>query len=148
MSTCRHVDRFNFFQHVVGLVQNFTWALPMGIWTLYLPRVWYYPYLLELWDTGPHQDPARKKDKKRRQTKKRDDRWTDRHAKLGQKKTKNEKSANGRSAGRHWIGGKKGGKDCWDPEIIFGGICSFSIIGNDETKFQSWRAPLHKETNY
>jgi hypothetical protein len=47
----------------------------------------------------PHQDPARKKRwKMRRQTEKRDDRWTDRHAKLGQKKSKNGKSVNGKSA--------------------------------------------------
>jgi hypothetical protein len=46
-------------------------------------------FLLELWDTGPHQDPARKKDEKG------DDRQADSHAKLGQKKKKNEKSANG-----------------------------------------------------
>jgi hypothetical protein len=32
------------------------------------------------------------------------------------------------------LGGKKGGKYYWDPEIIFGAICSFSIIGNDEKK--------------
>ncbi len=49
-------------------------------------------YMLELWDTGPHQHPAREKDKKR------DDRQADRHAKLGQKKKKNGKSANGESA--------------------------------------------------
>ncbi len=36
-------------------------------------------------------------------------------------------------SGRHWIGGKKRGKYYWDPKIIFGRICSFSIIGNDET---------------
>jgi hypothetical protein len=31
------------------------------------------------------------------------------------------------------LGGGRGRKYYWDPEIIFGGICSFSIIGNDET---------------
>ncbi len=41
--TCRHVNKLDFFQHVVGLVYNFIKALPMGIWTLYLSQVWYYP---------------------------------------------------------------------------------------------------------
>jgi hypothetical protein len=31
------------------------------------------------------------------------------------------------------LGGERGGKYYWDPKIIFGGICSFCIIGNDET---------------
>jgi hypothetical protein len=30
MSTCRHLRTFDFFQHVVGLVQNITSALPSG----------------------------------------------------------------------------------------------------------------------
>ncbi len=30
MSTCRHFSRFDFFQQVVGLVQNFTYAHPFG----------------------------------------------------------------------------------------------------------------------
>jgi hypothetical protein len=46
-------------------------------------------YVLELWDTGPHQDPARKK---------RDNRQANRHAKFGQKKKKNGKSAKGKIA--------------------------------------------------
>jgi hypothetical protein len=33
------------------------------------------------------------------------------------------------------LGGERGGKYFWDPEIMFDGICSFSIIGNDETNF-------------
>jgi hypothetical protein len=32
------------------------------------------------------------------------------------------------------LGGKRRGKYYWDPEIIFDTICSFSKIGNDETK--------------
>jgi hypothetical protein len=41
----------------------------------WLSREYIHIYLLEMWDTGPHQDPARKKrQKKRQQTQKRDNR--------------------------------------------------------------------------
>jgi hypothetical protein len=40
-----------------------------------------------------------------------------------------------RLTGRHWIGGGgKGKTNYWDPKIIFCVICSFSKIGDDETK--------------
>lgn len=51
--TCWHLSRFDFFQHVLGLLQNFTYALLLGIGTLHLPQggenfPWFLPGTLYL----------------------------------------------------------------------------------------------------
>ncbi len=85
-------------------------------------------YLLELWDTGPHQDPARKKDKRR------DYRRANRHAKLGQKKKKNGKFAMGESAAQETEKSTDEQADsqqickCWDTLFSRGDVVSCGYV--------------------